>query len=65
MACFQTKSPDLGKFLGACNGRCFNVHLVYFMAGWYILWPFGIFYGYLVYLTRFGMLHHEKSGNPG
>jgi hypothetical protein len=24
-------------------------HLVYFMAIWYILWPFGIFYGHLVY----------------
>jgi hypothetical protein len=26
------------------------VHLVYFMAIWYSLWPFGIFNGYLVYL---------------
>jgi hypothetical protein len=25
------------------------VHLVNFMAIWYMLWPFGIFYGYLVY----------------
>jgi hypothetical protein len=23
--------------------------LVYYKAIWYILWPFGIFYGYLVY----------------
>jgi hypothetical protein len=36
------------------------------------LWPFGIysklfgiFYGYLVYFSRFGMLYQEKSGNPG
>jgi hypothetical protein len=35
------------------------------MAIWYILWPFGIFYGYLVYFSRFGMLYQEKSGNPG
>jgi hypothetical protein len=35
------------------------------------LWPFGIFYNNLVYfvivwyiLIRFGMLYHEKSGNP-
>jgi hypothetical protein len=26
---------------------------------------FGIFYGYLVYFSRFGMLYQEKSGNPG
>jgi hypothetical protein len=39
--------------------------LVYFSAIWYILWPFGIFYGYLVYFLRFGLLHQEKSGNPG
>jgi hypothetical protein len=30
----------------------------YFIAIWYILWSFGIFSG-------FGILHHEKSGNPG
>jgi hypothetical protein len=44
-------------------------HLVYFTALWYILLPFGTYilspfgicYGYLVY---FGMLYHEKSGNP-
>jgi hypothetical protein len=28
-------------------------HLVYFMAICYILWPFGIFYGYLVHFSRF------------
>jgi hypothetical protein len=27
----------------------FYVSLVYFMAIWYILWPFGIFSGHLVY----------------
>jgi hypothetical protein len=42
------------------------------MAIWYILWPFGIFYGHLVILvfywyifSRFGILFHEVSGNPG
>jgi hypothetical protein len=44
----------------------------------YILWPFGIFYGYLGYFVTiwnilcsvgtvfscFGVLHQEKSGNP-
>jgi hypothetical protein len=42
------------------------------MAIWYVLRPFGIFYGHLVYLLviwyifpLFGcMLHQEKSGNP-
>jgi hypothetical protein len=39
--------------------------LEYFIAFWYILWPFGIFYGYLVHFSRFGMLCQEKSGSPG
>jgi hypothetical protein len=39
--------------------------LVYFVANWDILWPIGIFYGYLVNFSCFGMLYHEKSGNPG
>jgi hypothetical protein len=44
--------------------------LAYFLAicsilfRYYILWPFGKIYGYLVYFYRFGMLHQEKSGNP-
>jgi hypothetical protein len=33
------------------------------MAIWYILWPFGIFYGYLVRFLRFGMFCQDKSGN--
>jgi hypothetical protein len=31
---------------------------------WSILWPFGIFHGYLVHFARFGMMYQEKSGNP-
>jgi hypothetical protein len=45
--------------------------LVYFMDIWYMLRPFGTFYGHLVYFvgiwnrfSRFGMLYQEKSGNP-
>jgi hypothetical protein len=34
--------------------------LVYFMDIWYILRKFD-----LVYFSRFGILHQEKSGNPG
>jgi hypothetical protein len=40
----------------------------------HILWPFGIYYGHLVYFMtfwafcifspHFGILHQEKSGNP-
>jgi hypothetical protein len=47
---------DVGIFYG---------RLVYSTAIWYILWPFGILFGYLVHFSRFGMLYREKSGNPG
>jgi hypothetical protein len=47
-------TEDVGLFCG---------HLIYFSAIWYTLWPFGIFYGYLVNFSRFGMLYEEKSGN--
>jgi hypothetical protein len=52
---------DVGKF---------HRLLVYFTAIRYILWTFGIFCGNLsgsmyVYLSRFGLLSQEKSGNPG
>jgi hypothetical protein len=42
----------------------FYGHLVRFMAIWYILRTFVIFYGNLVYFPRYGMLYKEKSGNP-
>jgi hypothetical protein len=38
--------------------------LVNFIAIWSFKWPFGIFYGHLVYFSRFGKLQQEKSGNP-
>jgi hypothetical protein len=73
MACF-TIEPKMGKFWRDLQRKM----LVYFMAIWYILWPFGIYcYGHLVYFVAiwytswlfgifscFGMLHQEKSGNP-
>jgi hypothetical protein len=46
---------DVGIFYG---------HLVYCTDIWYILWPFGIFHGYLVHFSRFGMLYQEKYDNP-
>jgi hypothetical protein len=36
-----------------------------FTANNYILWPFGIVCGHLVYFSRFGMLYQQKSGSPG
>jgi hypothetical protein len=67
MAYFQTKNPIWVNLGGSINGkrRCGS-------------WPFGLFYGHLVYFvaipyilrlfgtlfTRFGMLSQEKSGNP-
>jgi hypothetical protein len=45
MVCFQTKNPNLGKFLRALEWKM----MVYFMVTWnilrsfgiYMLWPFG------------------------
>jgi hypothetical protein len=47
MVYFQTENPTLGKL---CRFMQWKM-LVYFMAIWYILWPFGIFYSTLVYVT--------------
>jgi hypothetical protein len=51
----------LVKFGGSCTSRC-----------WYILWPFGLFRGYCVYITaiwyifpRFGILYQGITGDPG
>jgi hypothetical protein len=67
MVCFQTKNPNLGKFLRALDWKT----LIFFMAIWNILWRFGIFYGHLVHFvfiwyifSRFGIMYQEKSGNP-
>jgi hypothetical protein len=47
MVRFQTKNTDLGKFWRVLRWKM----LVYFMAVWSIIWPSGIFCGFLVYLT--------------
>jgi hypothetical protein len=67
MVCFQTKSPNVGKFWKVLLWKI----LVYFMTIWIILRPLEIFYGHLVYFVviwyifpRFGILDQEKSGNP-
>jgi hypothetical protein len=61
MVCFQTKNKIWEKISGPQIGKC-----------WYSLWPFGIYYGHLVYFvsiwyifSSFGIMHQEKCGNPG
>jgi hypothetical protein len=58
--------PNLGKFWRALHWKLLVSFYGHF---WYILRPFGIFYGHLVYfmaiVSRLGMLNQEKSGNPG
>jgi hypothetical protein len=49
------------NFEGSCKGRCWYILCpfgipTYFTVIWCILLPFGIFYGYLVYFSPFGML---------
>jgi hypothetical protein len=68
MVCFQTKNPNLGKFLRALDWKV----LIYFVAISNILWILGIFYDHLVQFvfiwyifSDFGIMHQEKSGNPG
>jgi hypothetical protein len=38
--------------------------LLNFIVIWSISLPFGIYHGYLVYFSHFGMFYQEKSGNP-
>jgi hypothetical protein len=61
-------SNQISKFgyifegLGMEHVHIFYGHLKYLTAIWYILWTFGIFCGYFVFFSRFGM-YQEKSGN--
>jgi hypothetical protein len=57
MVYFQTKNPNLGKFLRALERKMF----VYFMVIWDILWPFSIFYGNLVYFPPFKYMNCVKK----
>jgi hypothetical protein len=58
MVYFQAKKPNLGEFWDPWNGKY-----------WYILGPFGMYNCRLghfgIFSPRFGILYHEKSGNPG
>jgi hypothetical protein len=65
-AYFQTKNPNLGKFWRVLQWKM-SIHV---RAIWYIVPPFGIFYGRWVYslviwyiFPRFGMLYQDKSGS--
>jgi hypothetical protein len=58
---FKPKIQIWVNFGGSYNGKF-----------WYILLPFGLFYCYWKYFMdiwyifrRLGILHQEKSGNPG
>jgi hypothetical protein len=42
----------------------FYGRLVYLTAIWYILWPFGVFYGHLVHFPALLFCAKKKSGNP-
>jgi hypothetical protein len=80
MAYFQTKNPNLGKFLWVVRWKMlvyfmtiwsillsigiFCRHLVYVVAIWYLLWLFGIFLVIWYIFPVFGTLYQEKSGNP-
>jgi hypothetical protein len=68
MVYFQTENSNLGKFWSVLRWKM----LANCKAMWSILLHFGIFSCRLVSLVvilvfspRFGMLHQEKSGNPG
>jgi hypothetical protein len=59
MAYFQTKNTNLGKFLKFLQRKMlvyfwpcglFYSHLVYIVAIWYILWPFGIYFVAIWYI---------------
>jgi hypothetical protein len=66
MAYFQTKNPDLGKFLRVLQWKMsvYYMSIVYFTATWYILRTFGIFCGYLVYFFPFWYVIPRKIWQP-
>jgi hypothetical protein len=64
---FSNQKSQFGQILEGIELKAAGIlygHLVNFPSIWYILRHFGIFCGNLVYILRFGILYHEKSGNP-
>jgi hypothetical protein len=59
---FEPKTPTWVNFGGSCNGRCWYIlwpfgplhmgYLVHFVATWYNLWYFGLFFPVLVCCTK-------------
>jgi hypothetical protein len=68
MVYFQTKSPNLGNFLGGFAMErvgIFYGHLVYFTTIWCVLWSFGTFYGLFgAFFPVSVCCTKKKSGNP-
>jgi hypothetical protein len=67
MVCFQSKNPNLRKFFRVSDWKM----LIYLVAVWNILWPFGMLCDHSVQIVLiwyifsfFGIMHQEKSGNP-
>jgi hypothetical protein len=68
MVYFQTKNHNLGKNFEGFRMEnvlyIFFVHLEYITAIWYSLRWLGSFVVIWYIFPRFGILRHEKSGNP-
>jgi hypothetical protein len=54
MAYFRTQDPNLGKFWRVSQEKM----LVYFVAVWSILWPFGLFCGHFIYFMVLWYIFH-------
>jgi hypothetical protein len=64
---FSKQKSKFGSILEGLrmeNIGIFYVHLEYFTAIWYNLWPFGNVDAFWYIFPRFGILCLEKSGNP-
>jgi hypothetical protein len=67
---FSNQKSQFGSILECLAMKDVGIiycHLVYFMAIWYILWPFGIciFCSHFGIFSPFWFLAPKKSGNPG
>jgi hypothetical protein len=68
MVCYHTINANFGIFwktsgwkilVYICIQTSFGISLPFCC----ISWPFGILVAIMVYFSRFGVLHQEKSGN--
>jgi hypothetical protein len=68
MAYFQTKIPIWVNFGGSCNGKCWYILWLYRLCILWligkILWPFGEFHGYLVYISPLWYVVPRKIWQP-